>query len=90
MCLTFLFNSYFTLTTMCLSPTIKTVEVIMVMHSDQIGVTILAVVPHCQVISFITLVIKTRTSGDRVTGVLRSYRGEEYAGWIPLVRKATC
>ena len=77
MCLTFLFNSYFTLTTMCLSPTIKTVEVIMVMHSDQIGVTILAVVTHCQVISFITLVIKTWTSGDRVTGVIHSYRGEE-------------
>ena len=76
MCLTFLFNSYATLTTMCLSPAIKTVEVI---HSDQIGVTILAVVPHCQVISFITLVMKTGTSGDRMTGVINSYRGEECA-----------
>ena len=76
MCLTFLFNSYATLTTMCLSPVIKTVEV---MHSDQIGVTILAVVPHCQVISFITLVMKTGTSGVRMTGVINSYRGEECA-----------
>ena len=59
---------------MCLSPVIKTVEV---MHSDQIG--ILAVVPHCQVISFITLVMKTGTSGDRMTGVINSYRGEECA-----------
>ena len=73
-CLTFLINSYVTLTTMCLSQAIKTVEV---MHSDQIGVTILAVVPHCQVISFITLVMKTGTSGDRMTGVINSYRGEE-------------
>ena len=61
---------------MCLSPAIKTVEVT---HSDQIGVTILAVVPHCQVISFITLVMKTETSGDRMTGVINSYRGEECA-----------
>ena len=76
MSFTFLFNSYVTLTTMCLSPTIKTVEV---MHSDQIGVTILAVVPHRQVISFITLVMKIGTSGDRMTGVINSYRGEECA-----------
>ena len=61
---------------MCLSPEIKTVEV---MHSDQIGITILAVVPHCQVISFITLVMKTGTSDDRMTGVINSYRGEECA-----------
>ena len=64
---------------MCLSPKIKTVEVIMVIHSDQVGVTILAVVTHCQVIRFITLVIKTWTWGDKVTGVIHSYRGEEYA-----------
>ena len=57
----------------------KTSNAVEVMHSDQIGVTILAVVPHCQVISFITLVMKTGTSGDRMTGVINSYRGEECA-----------
>ena len=37
----FLFNNYVTLATMCLSPAIKTDEV---MHSDQIGVTVILAV----------------------------------------------